>query len=86
MSGHLRGPRSSSPTRPCGTYDAGHIHYMIEMLLPHLADALQPLYWTDFTAAGGGMFGDYLAKREDEVCGGAARRSPTSAAGTRAGQ
>jgi Family of unknown function (DUF6918) len=43
------------------TYDAGHIHHMIETLLPHLADALQP-YWTDFTAAGGGMFGDYLAK------------------------
>ena len=40
---------------------------MIETLLPHLADALQP-YWTDFTAAGGGMFGDYLAKHEDEVC------------------
>ena len=49
------------------TYDAGHIHHMIETLLPHLADALQP-YWTDFTAAGGGMFGDYLAKHEDEVC------------------
>jgi hypothetical protein len=49
------------------TYDAGHIHHMIETLLPHLADALQP-YWTDFTAAGGGMFGDYLAKQEDEVC------------------
>jgi hypothetical protein len=44
------------------TYDAGHIHHMIETLLPHLADELQP-YWTDFTAAGGGMFGDYLAKR-----------------------
>jgi hypothetical protein len=49
------------------TYDAGHIHYMIETLLPHMADALQP-YWTDFSAAGGGGFGDYLAKREDEVC------------------
>jgi hypothetical protein len=49
------------------TYDAGHIHYMIETLLPSMADALQP-YWTDFTAAGGGEFGDYLAKRQDEVC------------------
>jgi hypothetical protein len=49
------------------TYDAGHIHYMIETLLPHIADALQP-YWTDFTASGGGEFGDYLAKHEDEVC------------------
>ena len=49
------------------TYDAGHIHYMIESLLPNLADALQP-YWTDFTAAGGSGFGDHLAKHEDEVC------------------
>jgi len=39
------------------TYDSGHVHYMIETLLPHLADALQP-YWTDFIAAGGGVFGD----------------------------
>lgn len=49
------------------TYDAGHIHYMIDTLLPHMADALQP-YWTEFTAAGGGTFGEYLAKNEDEVC------------------
>lgn len=48
------------------TYDAGHIHYMIETLLPHMADALQP-YWAEY-AVGGGAFGDYLAKREDEVC------------------
>jgi hypothetical protein len=48
------------------TFDTGHIHYMIEQLLPKLADALQP-YWADFTAAGGGEFGDYLAKRDDEV-------------------
>jgi hypothetical protein len=53
--------------RTVRTYDAGHIHRMIDGLLPRFADALQP-YWTDFTAAGGGVFGDYLAKREDEVC------------------
>lgn len=49
------------------TYDAGHIHYMIETLLPHMADALQP-YWAEYAVGGGGAFGDYLAKREDEVC------------------
>jgi len=48
------------------TYDAGHVHYIIESLLPNLADALQP-YWTDFAADGGGEFGGYLAKRQDEV-------------------
>ena len=49
------------------TFDAGHIHGMIETILPRVADALQP-YWTEFAAAGGGVFGDYLAKNEDEVC------------------
>jgi hypothetical protein len=53
--------------RAVRTYDAGHIHYMIESLLPEMADALQP-HWAAFTAAGDGEFGDYLAKHEDEVC------------------
>jgi hypothetical protein len=48
------------------TFDSGHIHYMIGQLLPSIADALQP-YWTDFNAVGGGEFGDYLGKREEEV-------------------
>jgi hypothetical protein len=49
------------------TFDTGHIHFMIEQLLPDVADRLQP-YWADFTASGGGgEFGDYLAKRDDEV-------------------
>ena len=48
------------------TFSANHVHYMVETLLPKMADALQP-YWADFTAGGGGSFGDYLAKREDEV-------------------
>jgi len=48
------------------TFSPNHIHYMIETLLPKMADALQP-YWADFNAGGGGSFGDYLAKREDEV-------------------
>lgn len=48
------------------TFSGDHIHYMIETLLPRMADTLQP-YWADFNVAGGGQFGDYLAKREDEV-------------------
>jgi hypothetical protein len=48
------------------TFSAGHVHYMIETLLPRMADELEP-YWADFNAGGGGSFGDYLAKREDEV-------------------
>jgi Family of unknown function (DUF6918) len=47
-------------------YDAGHVHHIIETLLPNLADALQP-YWTDFATDGGAEFGGYLAKHQDEV-------------------
>ncbi len=44
----------------------GHIRFMVESLVPQLAERLNP-YWTDFTASGGAEFGDYLAKRGDEV-------------------
>jgi hypothetical protein len=48
------------------TFSPDHIHYMVETLLPLMAEKLQP-YWDDFGAAGGGVFGDYLAKRGEEV-------------------
>jgi hypothetical protein len=44
----------------------GHIRYMVESLLPELADKLQP-YWADFRASGSSEFSDYLVKRSDEV-------------------
>jgi hypothetical protein len=49
--------------------DAGHIHAMIETILPSTADALQP-YWADFTARytpSSGDFGAYLVARDEEV-------------------
>jgi hypothetical protein len=48
------------------TFMPGHIRYMVESLLPDLADKLEP-YWADFTTSGGSEFGDYLAKRGEEV-------------------
>jgi hypothetical protein len=50
------------------TFDAGHIPAMIESILPSVADGLQP-YWEKFSAesSGGGDFGGYLARHEDEV-------------------
>ena len=48
------------------TFSPDHIQYMIETLLPSMAEKLQP-YWDDFHGAGGGVFGDYLAKRGEEV-------------------
>ncbi len=44
----------------------GHIRHMVESLLPDLVDKLEP-YWADFSTSGGSEFGDYLAKRGEEV-------------------
>jgi hypothetical protein len=44
----------------------GHVRFMVESLLPNLVAQLEP-YWADFNASGGSEFGDYLAKRGDEV-------------------
>jgi hypothetical protein len=44
----------------------GHIRFMVESLLPAMVEKLEP-YWVDFRASGGAEFGDYLAKRGDEV-------------------
>ena len=39
---------------------------MVGKLLPRMVEELEP-FWTDFNASGGADFGDYLAKRGDEV-------------------
>jgi hypothetical protein len=48
------------------TFAPGHLNYLVESLLPHMVDKLEP-YWADFSASGGGEFGDYLAERGEEV-------------------
>ena len=48
------------------TFSPDHIHYMVEALLPSMVERLQP-YWEDFQGAGGGVFGDYLTSRSEEV-------------------
>jgi hypothetical protein len=48
------------------TFAPGHIRHMVKVLLPQLVDELQP-FWADFTVSGGSEFGDYLAKRGEEV-------------------
>jgi hypothetical protein len=52
--------------RTVKTFASGHVHYMVETLLPRMADELQP-YWVDFNASAGAEFGDYLASHGDEV-------------------
>ena len=48
------------------TFAKGYLQSTVESLLPDLVAQLEP-YWADFEASGGSGFGDYLAKRSDEV-------------------
>jgi hypothetical protein len=48
------------------TFMPGHVRYMVGSLLPQMVDKLEP-FWADFNASGGSQFGDYLAKRGEEV-------------------
>src|SRR5215475_6633222 len=48
------------------TFAPGHVRHMVQKLLPRMVEELEP-FWTDFNAAGGTEFGDYLAKSGDEV-------------------
>jgi len=52
--------------KTASTFASGYLQSMVETLVPEMADKLQP-YWADFSASGAGEFGDYLAKRGDEV-------------------
>jgi hypothetical protein len=48
------------------SFASGYVRETLEKMLPEIATKLQP-YWADFAASGGSEFGDYLAKRSDEV-------------------
>ena len=48
------------------TFAPGYYDTMVARMVPSLMQKLQP-YWTDFNAAGGGTFGEYLAGRGPEV-------------------
>jgi hypothetical protein len=47
-------------------FASGYLQSMVENLLPDMIAKLEP-YWADFNASGASSFGDYLAKRGDEV-------------------
>lgn len=48
------------------SFAPGYYQSALESIVPDMTYQLDP-YWADFTAAGGGSFGDYLAKRGEEV-------------------
>src|SRR3954451_2298297 len=49
------------------SFASGYCQSVIENILPDLVAQLER-FWDDGAAPGGGSFGDYLAKRSDEVC------------------
>lgn len=48
------------------SFAADHVRYTVETKLPRMVTQLEP-FWADFNVSGGAEFGDYLAKRGDEV-------------------
>jgi hypothetical protein len=48
------------------TFMPGHVRHMVGVLLPDMVAQLEP-FWADFSTSGSSGFGDYLAKRGDEV-------------------
>jgi hypothetical protein len=48
------------------SFASGYYQQVISNMLPDMVAQLES-FWADFAAAGGGSFGDYLAKRGDEV-------------------
>jgi hypothetical protein len=48
------------------TFSPGHVRHMVEVLLPQMADELEP-YWAQFSVSGDPEFGDYLSQRGEEV-------------------
>jgi hypothetical protein len=52
--------------KTANTFASGYLQHTVESLLPDLVTELEP-FWADYTASGAAGFGDYLAKRSDEV-------------------
>jgi uncharacterized protein DUF6918 len=64
--GGISGTTIKIAYKTVSTVFPGHIRFMVESLMPAMIEKLEP-YWVDFNASGGGVFGDYLSKRGDEV-------------------
>jgi hypothetical protein len=47
-------------------FASGIVHDAVDSLLPEMLEKLEP-FWAEFSADGGSGFGDFLAKRGDEV-------------------
>ena len=52
--------------KTANSFASGYLRSKIEQLVPEMVIQLEP-FWADFSASGSSGFGDYLAKRGDEV-------------------
>jgi hypothetical protein len=52
--------------KTASTFASGYLQSTVESLLPDLVTKLEP-FWAGYLASGAAGFGDYLAKRGDEV-------------------
>ncbi len=64
--GGISGTAVKAAYKAVTTFAPGYYHETLSGMLPDMLAQLQP-YWADFGASGGADFGDYLAKRGDEV-------------------
>jgi hypothetical protein len=53
--------------KTANTFASGYLKSKVEQFVPEMVVQLEP-FWTDFGVSGSSGFGDYLAKRSDEVC------------------
>jgi hypothetical protein len=64
--GGLSGTAVKGAYKVVTAFAPGYYAQTLRSMLPDVVSALEP-FWTDFQASGGADFGDYLAKRGDEV-------------------
>jgi hypothetical protein len=64
--GGLSGAALKTAYKAVNSFAPGYYRETVSGMVPEMADRLQP-YWADFSVSGGADFGDYLAKRGDEV-------------------
>jgi hypothetical protein len=66
--GGLSGTAVKAAYKVVTAFAPGYYTETIRAIAPDMIDALEP-FWTDFLQSGTGEFGDYLAKRGEEVSG-----------------
>ena len=64
--GGISGTAVKAAYKAITAFAPGYYEHAITTMLPDMIVQLEP-YWADFGTSGGADFGDYLAKRGDEV-------------------